>query len=335
MVNFALIGAGLIGTVHAQNIQRHEETTLRHVIDVRPAAAAALARRHGGRAGGDVAAALDDSGVDAVIIASSTDSHEALVKAAAAAGKAILCEKPIAIGLDGARACLADVAAAGVLAATGFNRRFDRNHSALFEGVRAGQCGKLEMLHLTSRTQTAPTPESVRTSGGMFRDKGTHFYDLARWIAGEEVTEIFAAGANLVDPALGRAGDVDTAMITVRFASGLLGHFDFSRRTAYGYDERIEAFGADGMLESKRERFRGVAYYKGDKVIEDGLFQGWLERAEGTYMAELDDFLGAMRGEHAPMASLADGVAAQLIAEAAVISAREGRVVRVDELAPR
>ncbi len=331
MVDFALIGAGLIGTVHAQNIQRHRKARLRYVVDVRADAARELAERHGGSATSDAQAALDDPAVEAVIIASSTDTHASLVNAAAAAGKAILCEKPIAVDLAEARACLAEVAAAGVIAATGFNRRFDRNHRALFDGVRAGRVGRLEMLHLTSRSEAPPPAEVARRSGGLFRDKGSHFFDLARWIADEPVVEVFAAGANLIDAEPARAGDVDTAMVTIRFASGLLGHCDFSRRTAYGYDERIEAFGSAGMLESQRERFRGVAYYKDDKIVADGLIQTWLERAEGTYMAELDDFLAALDGKRPPLASLQDGVEAQLIAEAAFVSARDKRLVRIDE----
>lgn len=220
---------------------------------------------------------------------------------AAQAGKAILLGKPISDSLKGARTCLDAVKNARVVASMGFNRRFDRNHSALFQAVGQGKIGRLETLHLTSRSQVAPDPRQAPFPGGMLRKKGSHFFELACWIVRSEPVSVFVAGACLFEPDFREYGDVDTAVVTLRLESGAFASFDFSHRSRSGYDERIEAHGSLGMLESRRPRRGNLALYRSDTITEDGLHQRWFERFEETYRQELATFVGAVRGSANPM----------------------------------
>ncbi len=330
MIGISVIGAGVIGKVHAENIARSPDCQLIHVADLDLAKASALASRLGAVDGGaSVQAVLRDDRVQAVVIASSTSAREQHVLQATQAGQAIPLEKPISDSLKGARTCLDAVTDAGVVASMGFNRRFDRNHRGLFQAVGEGKIGHLETLHLTSRSQAAPDPRQTPLSGGMLREKGAHFNDLACWIARSEPVSVFAAGACLFEPAFREYGDVDTAVVTLRLKSGAIASFDFSRRNGYGYDERIEVHGSLGMLESRRPRRGDLSLYRSDTITEDGLHQGWFERFEETYRQELAAFVGAVRGERAPHATLADGFRAQAIAEAADRPASENRPIDV------
>jgi myo-inositol 2-dehydrogenase/D-chiro-inositol 1-dehydrogenase len=331
MIGIALFGAGTIGSIHARNIAAEPGCALRWVVDKDLGRAQALCQAFGGEASSDTAAVLASGSVDAVVIASSTSAHDAHLTAVIAAGKPVLCEKPLADDLAAARRCTDAAAAAGIVAATAFNRRYDANHLAVHDRVRAGEIGKVELIHIVSRTQPPPpAPESVRFSGGMLREKGTHFYDLAAWMAGAEPVEIFAAGDCLFDPGYAAYGDIDTATLTLRFDSGVLATFSFSRRTAFGYEEMIEVFGSDGMLESRRQRPRGVALYKQGSVIEDGLHGGWYDRFGPTYQVELAAFLTAIRSGDAAYATLKDGLRAQAVAEAAVRSVRDKCMVPIE-----
>ena len=186
------------------------------------------------------------------------------------------------------------------------------------------------MLHIISRSDTLARPETVPFSGGMIREKGSHFFDLAAWISGSEPIEVFAAGACLIDPGFADHGDVDTAAVTLRFADGPLASFEFSRRTAYGYDEMIEAFGSEGMLESRRQRAGGVSHYKGRHIVEDGLYPRWYQRFEATYVRELEIFLSAVTDQAPVHASLADGLRAQAVA--AIRSLAENRSVEIEKI---
>jgi len=319
-IRIGLIGAGVIGRVHAQNIADHPQAALGWIVDNDRSRGEALASAHGASWFASLNDALSDKTVQAVVIASSTDVHEEHLLGCVRAGKAVLCEKPIADGLDRAKACLDAARAAGVVAAIGFNRRLDVHHRAVYERVRAGEIGPVETLHLVSRSSQAAVPQVAHRAGGMLREKGTHFYDLAYWMAGSEPVEIYAAGGCLFDRGYATFGDVDTAALTLRFESGALATFSFSRRTAYGYDEMIEVFGGQGMLQSKRQRQRGVALYRGASVIEDGIHSGWYERFAPTYVRQLDVFIAAVRNGSPVAADLADGMRAQAVAEAAIQS---------------
>ncbi len=319
-LGFGVVGAGTIGRVHARNIARRDDAELRWVVDIDAERGRVLADAHGARYSASVDDMLADTSVRVVVIGSSTDVHEAHVLATVRARKALLCEKPIADSLERARRCVDAARDAGVIAAIGFNRRFDANHRAVFDRVRAGDIGAVESIHVVSRSFEATPPAAAHRAGGMLREKGTHFYDLACWFAASEPVEVYAAGACLFDSGYAQYGDVDTAALTLRFASGALATFSFSRRTAYGYDEMIEVSGSRGMLQSGRQRPRGVALYRGESIVEDGIHANWYDRFAPTYEAELGMLIAAVRTGAAVEPSLVDGMRAQAVAEAAVES---------------
>ncbi len=245
-IGFGLIGAGVIGRVHARNVAARADARLRWIVDIDATRGGELAAAHGARFTASIDEMLADPAVRVVMIGSSTDVHEAHLLACVRAGKAILCEKPIADSLERARNCLDAVRAANAIAAIGFNRRFDAQHREVHDRVRAGEIGTVESVHIVSRASAAPPPAAAHRAGGMLREKGTHHYDLACWLVRSEPVEVYAAGGCLFDPGFAAYGDVDTAALTLRFASGALATFSFSRRTAYGCDESIEVFGSKG-----------------------------------------------------------------------------------------
>jgi myo-inositol 2-dehydrogenase/D-chiro-inositol 1-dehydrogenase len=328
-IAFGLIGAGVIGRVHARNIACRPDARLRWVVDSDAPRGNELAAAYEARFSASVDDMLADASVQVVVIGSSTDVHEAHLLASVRAGKAVLCEKPLADSLDGARNCLDAVRAANVVAAIGFNRRFDVHHRAVFDRTRAGEIGAVESVHIVSRSSEASPPEAAHRAGGMLREKGTHFYDLACWMVGSEPVEVYAAGGCLFDPTYAVHGDVDSAALTLRFASGALATFSFSRRTSYGYDEMIEVFGSKGMLQSCRQRQRGVSLYQGDKIVDDGIYPTWYERFAPTYAAELDAVIDAVRAASPVEPSLEDGLRAQAVAEAAVASLVQAKPVAI------
>jgi myo-inositol 2-dehydrogenase/D-chiro-inositol 1-dehydrogenase len=328
-IGFGLIGAGTIGRVHARNIAAHRDARLLWLIDVDAARGGALAAEHGARFATSIDEMLADAAVEAVVIGSSTDAHEAQLLACLRAGKAVLCEKPIADGLDAAKRCLDAARAVRAIAAIGLNRRFDVHHRAVYDRVRAGEIGTVESLHLVSRSERAAPPAVAHRNGGMLRDKGTHHYDLACWMAGSEPVEVYAAGGCLFDPAYAEYGDVDTAALTLRFASGAIATFSFGRRTTYGCDEMIEVFGARGMLQSGRQRPEGVVLYRDGRIAERGMHAGWYERFAPTYAAEIDALTAAVRTGNPMEPDLADGMRAQAIAEAAIASLAQGKPVAI------
>jgi myo-inositol 2-dehydrogenase/D-chiro-inositol 1-dehydrogenase len=327
MINFCQFGAGRIGAIHAGNIARHPGARLHVVVDSDRAAAERLAGLYGTAIGSE-AEALADPRVDAVVIASSTDTHAGLVEAAARAGKAIFCEKPLDLDRNRAEAC-ADVAAScGVPLMVGFNRRFDPSFARLERQIRDGRIGKLEMLSITSRDPAPPPLEYVKVSGGLFRDMMIHDFDMTRWLTGEEPVEVSAAASNLVDPAIGDAGDVDTAAVTLRMQSGALCQISNSRRAVYGYDQRIEAFGAKGALRAENVVESTIVFSGVDGVIADKPLNFFLERYAEAYRLELAHFIDAIGSGATPLTGGADGVRALALAEAALESCRTGRMVR-------
>jgi myo-inositol 2-dehydrogenase / D-chiro-inositol 1-dehydrogenase len=331
-IGFGVIGAGAIGRVHARNIAARDDAELRWVIDVDAARGRALAEAHGARFSTSLDETLADASVHIVVVASSTDVHEAHVLAAVRAGKAVLCEKPIADSLDRAKRCVDAARNAGVTSAIGFNRRFDANHRAVHDRVRAGDVGNVESVHLVSRSYEATPSSAAHRAGGMLREKGTHFYDLAHWLVGSEPVEVYAAGDCLFDRGYAEYGDVDTAALTLRFESGALATFAFSRRTAYGYDETIEVFGARGMLQSERQRPRGVSLYRGASIVLDGIHANWYDRFAPTYVAELDALIAALRAGSPAEPGLVDGLRAQAVAEAAIESLAQRKPVAIRDV---
>jgi myo-inositol 2-dehydrogenase/D-chiro-inositol 1-dehydrogenase len=329
MLKIAVIGTGFIGSVHANNIARHPGAELVAVNDANFEFAKKAAATTGAKAVADIAEILENKNIEALVIGTPTNTHVEYLTRAARAGKAIYCEKPI--GLDYAEAVKAVTAVreTGVPVMLGFNRRFDASHAAVKQAVEKGEVGKIEIVQLTSRGPQPPSIEYVKSSGGQMRDQTIHFFDLLRWLTGDEAVEIYAIGGALVSAAIGEAGDVDTSIVSLRMASGALCQIDSSRRAAYGYDERIEVFGSEGMAESRRQNFRGMALYKGRTVIEDGLHPGWFERIEASYYRALDAFLHSVAQGTAPTPSLEDGLKAQLMADKATESLKTGRPLKI------
>ena len=328
MISFCQFGAGRIGAIHAANIAAHPAARLSIIVDTDPAAAERLAGRYGARVG-NRAEALADPGVDAVVIASSTDTHADLVEAAARAGKAIFCEKPLDLDRRRAEACLAVARECGVALMVGFNRRFDPNFARLEREMRDGRIGKLETLTITSRDPAPPPLDFVRRSGGLFRDMMIHDLDMACWLSGEAPVEIFAMASVLVDPAIGDAGDVDTAVVTLRMQSGALCQISNSRRAVYGYDQRIEAFGSKGALRAENVDESTVAFAGDGGIVTDKPLPFFLERYAEAYRRELDHFIGAVADGTAPLVGGDDGIRGLALADAAAESYRTGRAVKL------
>ena len=313
MIAVALFGAGRIGAIHAANVAAHPALTLKYVVDPAAQPAERLAATFGAAAVSS-GQALADSAVAGVIIASSTNTHLDHCLAAAAAGKAIFCEKPIDLDLARARAAAPALASAQML--LGFNRRFDPQFQALKAQLDTGAVGRLETLNIVSHDPAPPPIAYVKVSGGLFRDMAIHDFDTARWLLGEPPSEVFAAASCLVDPAIGAAGDVDTAKILLRTASGKLCLISNSRRSGYGYDQRIEAFGSGGMVRAGNVTESALATWSEAGAAADRFQNFFLDRYADAYRLEMDHFAEVLAGA-APRVGFADGLAALAMAEAA------------------
>ncbi len=330
VTRIALLGAGFIGSVHAANLAASPRVDFTHVYDVDAGRAAAVAQAHGAQVAAEVDAVFDPSVVDAVLVASSTDTHSEHVRRAADAGVAVLCEKPIDLDLAEATETVRYATERGLRAMVGFNRRFDADYAELKRIVDAGEVGDVELVQMSSRGPSLPPLSYLAVSGGQMRDQTVHFFDLARWLTGLDPVEVYAAGSALADPRLADLPDVDTSVVVLRLPGGGLVQIDSTRRTGYGYDERIEVLGSTGMAEARRQRTGSVSRYAAGRVVEDGLHPGWFERVRPTYAAALEHFVDALAGD-APIApSLADGLRAQAIAEAATRSLASGRAEPVE-----
>jgi myo-inositol 2-dehydrogenase / D-chiro-inositol 1-dehydrogenase len=329
MLKVAVVGTGFIGSVHAKNIARHPGAELVAVSDPNIEAAKKIAATTGAKVSADIAEILNNESIQAVLIATPTDTHVDYLKRAANAGKAIYCEKPIGLDYAEAEQAVRTVSAAGVPVMLGFNRRFDASHAAVKQAVDRGDVGKVEIVQLTSRGPKPPPISYVKVSGGQLRDQTIHFFDLLRWLTNDEPVEVYAIGAALVDPAIGEAGDVDTSIVSIRMDSGAFCQIDSSRRAAYGYDERVEVFGSEGLVESQRQSFRGVSLYKGQHIFKDGLHPGWFERIEQSYYEAIDAFFRSIEKGTPPSPSLEDGLKAQLIADKATESLKTGQPVEI------
>jgi myo-inositol 2-dehydrogenase/D-chiro-inositol 1-dehydrogenase len=328
MTDIAVIGAGRIGQIHAWNLCQHPGASLRGIVDVSDAAAAALAKRCATETASLESVLADDS-IQAIVIATSTDTHAELVVAAAKAGKAIFCEKPLDLDVATAMNSLRVVAAENVLLCVGFNRRHDPSFNRLKNEVLAGSVGDVEVVSITSRDPAPPPGEYIARSGGLFRDMMIHDFDMGRWLLGEEPVEVFAAGSNLVDPAIGAAGDVDTAIAVLRTASGRLCQITNSRRCTYGYDQRIEVFGSGGMVRASNQRETVVESANQDGFARDPALPFFLERYAEAYRIQLDRFLSAVNGEQVELPDGNDGLRALQIADAAQRSSDSGAPVAV------
>ncbi len=333
-IRVGVIGAGRIGRIHTENlVTRIPDVEVVAVADVRREAAQEVAARwHIPHALDDYHTLLSDPLVEAVVICSSTDTHTPIIQEAAAAGKHIFCEKPIDVDLDRIDAALAAVKAAGVKLQVGFNRRFDPSFRKVYEVVRAGKIGSPHILRITSRDPEPPSLDYVRVSGGIFLDMTIHDFDMARYLMGSEVTEVYVAGEVLVDPRIGEAGDLDTAVITLRFANGALGVIDNSRRAVYGYDQRVEVFGSEGMVaaDHRTPDSHLLADVHGIHTAKPLYF--FLERYTESFVAEMRAFVQSLREDTPPPVGGEDGRQAVVVALAARKSWKEGRPVSLSEV---
>lgn len=321
-----LLGAGRIGNVHAQAISSHPESELVAVSDAFEKNAQALAKSYGCevRTSDEIIA---DSSIDAVLIATSTDTHSDLIEAAAAAGKAVLCEKPVDLSLERASACLGNVGDKASHIMIGFNRRFDPGFGALKSAVDAGEIGKPELLSITSFDPAPPPVEYIKVSGGLFRDMMIHDFDMANFIMGEAPVSVSAVGTSVVDPAIGAAGDVDTAAVTLTYADGRIAVIKNSRRAVYGYDQRVEVLGSEGLLQAQNVLEHTLVKSTTDGVTSAKPTYFFLERYMPAYKAEWAAFVEAVKGKSDMPVDLHDGVAALAMAEAATQSAKTGQPV--------
>jgi myo-inositol 2-dehydrogenase/D-chiro-inositol 1-dehydrogenase len=330
MLRFALFGAGRIGRLHADNVSANPNAKLVCVYDVNEAAATEVARKHGAKVAPTVEAALADPEVDAVLIASSTNTHVDLITRSAKAGKAVLCEKPIDLDLAVVDRCREEIAGCNVPVQIGFNRRYDPSHRGVFSAVKNGEIGKLEQLVITSRDPSPPPASYVAVSGGLFRDMMIHDFDLARFILGEEVVEVTATGSVLVDPEIGAAGDVDSAMVVMKTASGKLCHINNSRRASYGYDQRVEAFGSEGMVISNNRTATTVERFNASATaVREPLLNFFIDRYGDAYRNQINDFIDAVANGRQPSPGFDDGRRALVLADAALESLKTGRTVQV------
>ncbi len=330
-VKVALIGAGRIGRLHGRTLARAvPSAALAAVVDVNAEAARAASAELGVPAR-TVDEVLADRSIDAVAICSATDTHAPLIIQAAKARKHIFCEKPLAADLGRIDEALAAVERAGVKLMVGFNRRFDPNHARIKAAIASGEIGVPHLLHITSRDPSPPPIAYVKVSGGIFFDMTIHDFDMARFLLGD-VVEIYTAAGVLVDRAIGDAGDVDTAMITLKFASGAIGTIDNSRKAVYGYDQRVEVFGSKGSARSENIFPNAVTVSTGQTVARDLPLNFFIERYTPSYMAELEAFARCVAEGTAPPVTGADGRAPVVMAKAAALSYKENRPVKLAEI---
>lgn len=330
MIGVGLMGAGRIGRMHARNLAAHPRVNLVGIFDIDAAACEQAASATGCRSVPTAAGLLGDPHIDAVFIASATDTHCDLIEAAALAGKAVFCEKPIHLDIARVDECARVVRAAGITVQIGFNRRFDPSHAAVREAAGGGEIGRIEQAVITSRDPAPPPLDYVRVSGGLFRDMAIHDFDMARFLFAEEPVEVTAMGSVLVDASIGKAGDIDTAMVVMRMESGALCHINCSRRSAYGYDQRIELFGERGMLVSNNPTPTNVERYAASATqARPVLYPFFIERYAESYVREIDAFVDALESKEPTSPSFEDGRRALLLADAAAESARSGRSVAV------
>ncbi len=331
MPRFSLFGAGRIGKMHADNLAANPNATLVRVYDVIAEVAHTTAQKHGAKVAETVDEALGDD-VDAVLIASSTDTHVDLITAAAKAGKAILCEKPIDLDIDRVNKCKADIADCDVPVQIGFNRRYDPTHRAVHDAVQAGEVGDVHQVIITSRDPELAPMAYLKVSGGLYRDMMIHDFDLARFILGEEPVEVMATGSVLVSDELRSIDDVDTAMVVMRTESGKQCHINCSRRAVYGYDQRLEVFGSKGMVQSGNRRGTMIERYTQSATAQlDPLLYFFIDRYPEAYDNEINDFIDAVANNREPAVTFEDGRRALMLADAANESLKTGAVVRVTD----
>ena len=333
-LNIGIIGAGRIGKVHMASITYNVPTArVLGITDVFKDGLQELADKYGiPKIYNDYKEMLADEEIDAVLVCSSTDTHADISIEAAQAGKHVFCEKPVDLTPEKVKAVITAVEKAGVKLQVGFNRRFDHNFAHVRSLINDGKVGNLELIKITSRDPEPPSAEYAAVSGGMFLDMTIHDFDMARFLAGSDVTEVYVNATCLVDPAIGEAGDVDTAIINLKFANGALGVIDNSRRAAYGYDQRIEVFGSLGAAMAANDTPTNVTVMNADGVSTDKPLYFFLERYMQSFRDEMIQFVDAVQNDKPTPTTGLDGLNSILVALAAKKSVAEGRAVKISEI---
>lgn len=333
VLRIGLIGAGRIGRVHAANLAtRVPSSKLLMVADVSAEAANQVAQQfHIPQAVTDHRAVLDNPDIDAVIICSATNTHAPIIEEAAAAGKHIFCEKPISMSLPLIDRALTAVDQAGVKLQIGFNRRFDANYRRVRQAIVEGEIGQPQMIHIISRDPAPPPIDYIKVSGGIFLDMSIHDFDMARFLIGSEVEEVYTAGGVMIDPAIGAAGDLDTALVVLKFANGVTGTIDNSRKAVYGYDQRVEVLGSGGAIATSNNYANSAVISDGQSVRRDLPLNFFMERYTESFVAEMAAFVDAVVNDTPTLVSGQDGRAPVVIGLAARRSYNENRPVRLSE----
>lgn len=331
MLKIGLLGAGRIAGVHATAISSHPESELVAVSDFIAENAEKLAAQYNcvARSTDEIIA---DPDIDAVLVATSTDTHSDLIEAATAAGKAVLCEKPVDLSLERAQTCLTKATKTGKPVMVGFNRRFDPNFSTLRAALDAGEIGKAELLSITSFDPAPPPISYIKVSGGLFRDMMIHDFDMANFLMGDAPETISAVGSSIVDSEIGAAGDVDTAVVTLTYSDGRIAVIKNSRRAVYGYDQRVELLGSDGLLQAQNMLENTVVKSTTAGVSSAKPTYFFLERYMPSYANEWGAFVEAVNAGNPLPVTLEDGVQALAMAEAAVQSLAQNRPVKLSEV---
>lgn len=330
-----IIGAGRIGKLHVENLRKLPQIRIKSVSDVVIDHLEAWGKEKQIEVlTNDYHELLEDPDIQAVFICSPTNTHATIIKEAALAGKDIFCEKPVSFSVEETEEALAVVEKAGVKLQIGFNRRYDPNFRRIQTLVKDGQIGQPHILRITSRDPQPPGVDYVRASGGLFMDMMIHDFDMARYVMGSEVVEVSAAGAVLVDPAIGEVGDIDTAIVTLKFANGALGVIDNSRQAVYGYDQRLEVFGDKGAAQADNNRPTTVEVSTAEAVTLDKPLYFFLERYNQAYIDEVLEFTCSILEKKEVTCTGFDGLQAQKIAKAAKESLEKGVPVQLKQSVP-
>jgi len=328
MIKVAQLGAGRMGAVHARNAAANQRLDLVALVDPRPDVAEPLAAELGAALRG-FDEVLADPEIRGIIVASSTDAHLDNTLSALRAGKAVFCEKPLDLRLATLLAAKGELEAAEDRLFVAFNRRFDPHYRALKARIDGGDIGALESLHIVNHDPATPPPAFIPTSGGLFKDFTIHDFDLAPWLMGEAPVEVFAWASCLIDPQIGALGDVDTAKVLLTTATGRLCMISNSRRTGYGYDQRIEAFGSKGAARVDNVTNTAVSVWGESGAKADRFPYAFIDRYAGAYAAEMDHFADVLDGKASPEAGLLASIASLELAEAAARSVATGAPVRL------
>ncbi len=333
-LKLGIIGGGRIGKLHAENITHHiPDAEIQTIADIFADQIKDWAKNLGiPRVTADYREILDDPEITAVLICSSTDTHADFVIKAAKAGKHIFCEKPVDLSIEKVKEALKAVKDAGVKLQIGFNRRFDHNHKSVKEAVLAGKVGNPHIIQITSRDPAPPPIEYVKVSGGLFLDMTIHDFDMARFLAGSEVEEVYALGGVLVDPAIGEAGDIDTAIVTLKFENGAIGVINNSRKATYGYDQRVEVFGSNGSAMDLNDTPSSAIISTAAGVVGEKPKYFFLERYNESFIIEMKEFVDAVLNDKDTPVVGDDGLKPVLIALAAKKSLKENRPVKIKEV---